>query len=70
MERQQFIAKNSNAQFVLSTSDMPCFSALGDLATDVSDPLVQQAIAAQSSEALMVPDLDDLAYILYTSGEL
>lgn len=31
---------------------------------------VQQAINEQSTEALMVPDLDDLSYILYTSGEL
>lgn len=69
IERQQFIVKDSNAQFVLSTSDIPCFPTLGELATDVSHSGVQQAISAQSSEALMIPDLDDLAYILYTSGE-
>ncbi|EJF65871.1 peptide synthetase [Dichomitus squalens LYAD-421 SS1] len=67
-ERQQFIAKDSEAQFILSTSDMPCFSLLGNIAIDVKDSAVQEAIEQQSAEALLVPELDDLSYILYTSG--
>ena len=68
-ERQQFIAKDSEAQFILSTSDLPCFSLLGSLAIDVNDPAVQEVIEQQSAEALLVPDPDDLSYILYTSGK-
>ncbi|RPD66154.1 peptide synthetase [Lentinus tigrinus ALCF2SS1-7] len=68
LERQHFIARDSNAQFILSTSDIPCFSSLGDIAIDVQEPATQKAIDEQSSEALMVPLLEDDAYILYTSG--
>ncbi|KAI0748141.1 peptide synthetase [Daedaleopsis nitida] len=67
-ERQQYIARDSDAQFILSTSDMPCFPSLGDLAIDVQDPHAQQIIEQQSAEPLLVPELDDLSYILYTSG--
>ncbi|PIL24012.1 non-ribosomal peptide synthetase [Ganoderma sinense ZZ0214-1] len=67
-ERQQFIVKDSDAQFILSTSDLPCFSALGSIAIDFMDPVVREAVEAQSAQPLQVPDPDDLAYILYTSG--
>ncbi|KAI1795863.1 peptide synthetase [Ganoderma leucocontextum] len=67
-ERQQFIAKDSDAQFILSTSDLPCFSTLGSIAIDVTDPVVREAVEAQSTQPLLVPDPDDLSYILYTSG--
>ncbi len=69
LERQHFIARDSNAQYILSTSDMPCFPSLGNIAIDVQDTATQQAINEQRSDALMVPSLEDDAYILYTSGE-
>ncbi|KAI0721073.1 peptide synthetase [Cerioporus squamosus] len=68
LERQQFIARDSNAQYILSTSDIPCFRSLGDIAIDVRDTATQKAINEQRSDALMVPSLEDDAYILYTSG--
>ncbi|RDX56754.1 peptide synthetase [Lentinus brumalis] len=68
LERQHFIARDSNAQYILSTSDMPCFPSLGNIAIDVQDTATQQAINEQRSDALMVPSLEDDAYILYTSG--
>lgn len=33
------------------------------------DPAVREAVEAQSAQPLQVPDPDDLAYILYTSGK-
>ncbi|OBZ75800.1 Nonribosomal peptide synthetase 2 [Grifola frondosa] len=69
-ERQAFIVRDSNARFVLSSSDLPCYDALGPSALDVSDLEVQATIDAQDSAELEldVVSPDDTAYLLYTSG--
>ncbi|KAI0670364.1 hypothetical protein C8Q78DRAFT_1079337 [Trametes maxima] len=68
VERQQFIAKDSGARFILSTSDMGCFRSLGETAIDIKDPSVRSAIEEQSADEIAIPGPDDLSYILYTSG--
>ncbi|KAI0362122.1 hypothetical protein OH77DRAFT_1416339 [Trametes cingulata] len=68
LERQQFIAKDSSARHILSTSDLACFEALGDIAIDIKSPSVQDAIRAQSADDIAIPEPDDNSYILYTSG--
>lgn len=61
--------KDSDAQFILSTSDLACFSSLGGIAIDFMDPAIREAVETQSAQPLQVPDPDDLSYILYTSGK-
>ncbi|OJT03537.1 Nonribosomal peptide synthetase 2 [Trametes pubescens] len=68
VERQQYIAKDSNARFILSSSDLSCFASLGDTAIDFTDASVQAAFDAQSVDAVEEPQLGDPSYILYTSG--
>ncbi|KAI0780914.1 hypothetical protein BD413DRAFT_608137 [Trametes elegans] len=68
VERQQFIAKDSGARHILSTSDVPCFTSLGDTAINILDPSVQTAIGAQIGDGITTPCPDDASYILYTSG--
>ncbi|KAI9064453.1 hypothetical protein FKP32DRAFT_1591881 [Trametes sanguinea] len=68
MERQQFIAKDSSARYILSTSDLSCFTSLGNIAIDIKDPSVQRLIDQQSADEVAFSDPDDTSYILYTSG--
>lgn len=68
VERQQFIAKDSGARHILSTSDVPCFTSLGDTAINILDPSVQTAISAQIGDGITTPCPDHASYILYTSG--
>ncbi|KAI0374911.1 hypothetical protein BV20DRAFT_961134 [Pilatotrama ljubarskyi] len=68
VERQQFIAKDSSARHILSTSDLACFEALGDIAIDIKGPSVQDAIREQSADEIAIPEPHDISYILYTSG--
>ncbi|KAI0647071.1 hypothetical protein C8Q79DRAFT_1000106 [Trametes meyenii] len=68
IERQQFIAKDSGARFILSTSDIACFRSLGETAVDIKDPSVRSAIEEQNADEIAIPGPDDLSYILYTSG--
>ena len=65
-ERQQFIGRDSDAQFILSSSDLLCFPPLG--AIDINDESVRSAIDGQDAASLRIPDPGDLSYILYTSG--
>ncbi|KAH9901403.1 hypothetical protein C8Q73DRAFT_786775 [Cubamyces lactineus] len=68
LERQQFIAKDSNARYILSTSDLACFESLGNIAIDVRDTSVRAAIEQQSADEVAFAQPEDTSYILYTSG--
>ncbi|CDO69498.1 hypothetical protein BN946_scf184785.g3 [Trametes cinnabarina] len=67
-ERQQFIARDSGARYILSTSDLPCFASLGDITIDIKDPSVRKAIDQQRADEVALANPDDTSYILYTSG--
>ncbi|KAI0336556.1 hypothetical protein GY45DRAFT_411925 [Cubamyces sp. BRFM 1775] len=68
LERQQFIAKDSNARYILSTSDLACFESLGNIAIDMRDSSVRAAIEHQDADEVAFAQPDDTSYILYTSG--
>ncbi|CAL1704680.1 unnamed protein product [Somion occarium] len=67
-ERQTFIAKDSNARFVLTSSKLSSFGLFGSNAVDTDDPTEQALILEESAEALQIPGPDNLSYLLYTSG--
>ncbi|KAI0082634.1 hypothetical protein K474DRAFT_1654750 [Panus rudis PR-1116 ss-1] len=67
-ERQLFIAQDSGARFVITSSEVSSSALFGAAALDVSDPKEQDAIQRESHDELRVPGPEDLSYLLYTSG--
>ncbi|KAH9854247.1 hypothetical protein C2E23DRAFT_820117 [Lenzites betulinus] len=68
IERQQFIARDSHARQILSSSELPCFASLGDTVIDIKDPSVQATIDGYNADGVDEPNPEDSSYILYTSG--
>lgn len=67
-ERQKFIAEDSNARFVLSSSKLASFALFGDNVLDIDDPAEKDSINGQSTSDLQVAGPENLSYLLYTSG--
>ncbi|KAG6336405.1 hypothetical protein ID866_2678 [Astraeus odoratus] len=65
-ERKLYIAKDSNARFVVTSSQLS--GIFGDTAVDVDDASIKEVIASMNEADLMVPSPVHLAYMLYTSG--
>ncbi|KAL0578432.1 Non-ribosomal peptide synthetase [Marasmius crinis-equi] len=66
-ERKRYIASDSEALLVITTSDQA--SVFGERAVVLDDPHVQDEINAEDdSEDVCHAELDQLAYLLYTSG--
>jgi non-ribosomal peptide synthetase component F len=69
LERKKYIAQNSGAQYVLTSSDITTADLFGSAAIYLEDSSVQLDIACKGDEDIECMDPDGLAYLLYTSGE-
>lgn len=69
LERKKYIAKNSGAQYVLTSSDITTADLFGSATIYIEDSSVQLDIACKGDEDLECMNPDGLAYLLYTSGE-
>lgn len=69
-ERQKFIAEDSNARFILSSSRLSSFDLFGSNVLDIDDPVEKASILAESTDELQVAGPENLSYLLYTSGML
>lgn len=68
-ERKSYIAQDSDAALILTDADGVQFSLAGKPSFDMDHATVKRDIARHSQSPPEVQvDLDDLAYILYTSG--
>ncbi|KAG6333194.1 hypothetical protein ID866_5898 [Astraeus odoratus] len=65
-ERKLYIAKDSNAKFVITSSQLS--GIFGDVAVDVDDAFIKGVISSMSEADVMVASPRHLAYMLYTSG--
>ncbi|OCH93414.1 hypothetical protein OBBRIDRAFT_790288 [Obba rivulosa] len=67
-ERQGYIARDSNARFVLVSSETSSASLFGDAALGISSDEARSAIATESDADLDIATPGDISYLLYTSG--
>ncbi len=70
MERKIYIAKDANAAFVLTSSQIATPDVFGAVTRYIEDETVQMEISRESELAVSFMNPDGLAYLLYTSGNL
>lgn len=68
LERKAYIARDSGARFVLTSTDISPLSLFGDLTVFLDSTESQNAIRAETDAPLDFASLDGLAFLLYTSG--
>ncbi|KIM49051.1 hypothetical protein M413DRAFT_438219 [Hebeloma cylindrosporum] len=68
LERKKYIARNSGAQYVLTSSDITSADLFGSATIYIEDGSVQLDIACKGDEDIECMEPDGLAYLLYTSG--
>ncbi|KJA27343.1 hypothetical protein HYPSUDRAFT_63026 [Hypholoma sublateritium FD-334 SS-4] len=68
LERKVYIAKDANAAFVLTSSQITTLDVFGSMTRYIEDELVQLEISRESDSAVDFMKPDGLAYLLYTSG--
>ncbi|KAH9484356.1 NRPS [Psilocybe cubensis] len=68
LERKLYIAKDANATFVLTSSEIASPDVFGTRTIYIEDDVSQSQILQESDEDLNCMKSDGLAYLLYTSG--
>ena len=63
-----YIARDSDARFVIVGRHSPSFAFFGQKSLDIDGPSEREAITAESDLDLNLAQDDGLSYLLYTSG--
>ncbi|KAJ3550989.1 hypothetical protein NMY22_g88 [Coprinellus aureogranulatus] len=68
VERKAYIARDSNAAFVLTTSELSPPDLFGPMTVYVDEPDTRAAIEKEDGTVFNVANVEGLSYMLYTSG--
>ncbi len=69
-ERKAYIARDADARFVLTTTDLSPFTLFGSRTVHMDDASLKEAVQNHSNQVMSRPSPDNLAFLLYTSGKL
>ncbi|TFK76388.1 peptide synthetase [Pluteus cervinus] len=67
-ERKSYIARDADARFVLTTTDLSPSTLFGSRTVYMNDIPLKEAVQTHSDQAISRPSPDNLAFLLYTSG--